>query len=143
MRRTTRTGCLSLIAARMCHPKQSTLEAYACSFLAEAAAQTVEEHLLTCADCREKLANEDRIVELIRLVLTEPQTHHTEDGLVRIWVAPRDEVWVGTIEGATLVSSKVAKSPGAAMALVCQVFRQAFPGHVCDHRCAVNDLFAL
>jgi hypothetical protein len=121
----------------LCHPSDSTLEAYACSLLGEPDAQVLEEHLLICADCREKLAHEDLLIELIRVALAEEHVHHTATGQVRIWITSKNRMWVGIVEGATVKVSRQAKSPSIAMARACDIFRRAFPDHICDHRCVI------
>ena len=48
------------------HPEEEELERYALGTLADAEAGAVEEHLLTCEDCRQRLAETDDYVQALR-----------------------------------------------------------------------------
>ena len=54
------------------HPTDDDLELYALDRLAEAAAAPVEEHLLVCAPCRERLAGWDEYVSAMRTAMRLP-----------------------------------------------------------------------
>ena len=51
----------------MPHFKNDTLEKYALGRLPEARTASVEEHLLLCGSCREKLSEVDALIEALRL----------------------------------------------------------------------------
>ena len=56
----------------MPHFKNDTLEKYALGRLPEARTVSVEEHLLLCGTCRQKLSEVDALIEALRLA--EPKT---------------------------------------------------------------------
>lgn len=55
------------------HPDEDTLEAYAMGKLGETESQRVEEHLLLCADCGDRLAELDAFLATLREVAQEPE----------------------------------------------------------------------
>jgi len=55
------------------HIDEDTLERYAMNRLPEAEAAAVEEHLLVCQDCQDRLAGIDRFLADLRSALGPPK----------------------------------------------------------------------
>jgi hypothetical protein len=121
------------------HPSDEAIEKYVLGRSNRDERDSIEEHLLICGYCRKIASGDEQAIELIRLACSSPRTHFTEDGTVRVWVEQQGAHWAGRIEGATLNSISLEKTPGKAFALATQKFHQAFPEHTCDSNCVTED----
>lgn len=101
------------------HPLDDTLELYSLGRLPAQDTGALEEHLLTCADCRRRTRETDEYVMAMRRALVEVQAasaHETRPGLLaRIFSIPKP-VWVGAMAAVLLLvviwpNHRTAESP--------------------------------
>ena len=77
----------------MDHPTEADIEAYAFSRFENQSEVALEEHLLVCADCQQRLSTEDAFIAVVRLGLdSEFTTGSTRIRLARF--APCEKISV-------------------------------------------------
>ena len=120
-----------------------TLELYALGTLPQPRADGVEEHLLLCERCRNRLSTIEEFVRVMRmgLRLSSPfvtfwQLHATADGPVEIWVERGDSgCWLSAREGPAHSGGSRFATESEALRDAVQSFREMFPEHVCSTKC--------
>lgn len=124
------------------HPDDDILEQYSLARLDRADQARVEEHLLICEICRQKLQGVDEFVRAVqaaaRGLTQEPLdfTHHTEDGPVRLLVEESAEGgWVARLSGHDLGATWRFQTVGEANEYLLEAFAAMFPRHRCTERC--------
>ena len=106
---------------------------------------TIEEHLLVCEVCQERLIAADHVnTSIMRAALARfdivaieiQAVHETIDGNVYLWVSEGDEnCWIARIQGCEVDSGHIADSYMDAVRQSDLTFRSMFPEHVCSARC--------
>ena len=125
----------------MSHVDDSSLELYALGRASSFEVVAIEEHLLVCAQCRERLQSEAEFAtimrEAARIIATELiATHRTKDGFVHLYVRQSGpESWTATMRGDSLGGGVAAQSKLDAIAQCTASFSEMFPEHQCDGAC--------
>lgn len=60
------------------HIEPDVLELYVLGRLSEKEAAQIEEHLLVCEDCRDRLSEEDEVIEIIKQFLLKARKQSEE-----------------------------------------------------------------
>ena len=107
---------------------------------------TIEEHLLVCEVCQDRLIAADHAntsimrAALARLDLVPVEicaVHETIEGIVYLWVSEGAEnCWIARIKGCEVDSGHIADSHLDAVRQNNMTFRSMFPEHVCSARCS-------
>ncbi len=127
------------------HLSEEMLEEYALGRLRGVALAWVEEHLLICADCRNRLEETEAFIQAARgaarRLREQPLDliHYTADGPVRLWVRPTPEGdWEALFSGHQL--GGVCRFPTVAEAneYLLESFREMFPEHQCTEACGAQ-----
>jgi hypothetical protein len=130
--------------SRLQHIDDDSLELYALGRLSEFEVFAIQEHLLICTACR---THYDEILEFAstmhaaawQIVTELIATHHTEDGLIYLYVRPSDsDTWVATIRGESTSGGVTAPTRQGAVSECVEAFRQMFPEHMCTAACSVD-----
>jgi hypothetical protein len=124
------------------HPADDLLELYSLGRVTDPRLARVEEHLLVCDRCRERLTEIDSVVETVRSVLQELQdvpldlSHHTEVGKIRLLVVETASGHChATFAGQQLDGGRRFATIAEANQWILESFRLMFPEHKCDERC--------
>jgi hypothetical protein len=131
------------VVSEIYHPADDLLELYSLDRLTGPRLARVEEHLLVCERCRERLIEIDGLVGTVRSVLRELQevpldlTHHTEDGEIRLLVVKTETGdWRATFAAQHLEGGRRFATVAEANQWMLESFRLMFPKHQCDERCS-------
>ena len=125
------------------HPSEETLELYAMRRLEEAEEARLEEHLLLCEECRERLQAADDYVRAMRTALAEleEERNRQSEGGAAGW-KPRVRLpklaWAGALAAAVAVTVLVRPPKGAEPAPV-EVQLAALRGEPAQTRPAVTE----
>lgn len=126
------------------HIDDSSLELYALGRVSQFEVVAIEEHLLVCPYCNERLRSIEEFALTLRdaaqIMATELiATHRTHDGLVHLYVRRTGiNSWVSTIRGETIGGGANATTREQAVQQ-CQVhFSEMFPEHVCGRGCTAS-----
>jgi hypothetical protein len=129
------------------HPDESTLDEYLLERLSEPELSRIEEHLLICDTCRNRLDEFSalRIALLIAGLRPASQRlsfcHETEDGLI---VSEVNDLGKGRLlarhVGSELDGATIAKTISEAIELLHCSFASMYPAHICTERCQVNPI---
>ena len=89
------------------HIDDELLERYSLGRLAEAESAVVEEHLLVCTECQDRLAEADEYSQVIRQALSElPPEKAKSSWLARLWPVPK-MAWVPAAAAVAVVAMVV------------------------------------
>lgn len=120
------------------------MELYALGRVSQFELVALEEHLLVCPYCSERLQSIEEFAlaarEATRAVNTElVATHRTEDGFVHLYVRRTGvSAWVATIRGETIGGGVSSSTREEAIQLCVASFREMFPEHVCGRGCSAS-----
>jgi hypothetical protein len=118
------------------HPISDELEAYALNRLGPDNDRMIEEHLLVCEVCRNRLQHADWTIFAIRTAFPNDDfTHATQDGDIRVWIEPYIQGWAARLRGGKLDLLRVVRTPEKATLLTASLFSEAYPEHRCNPRC--------
>jgi hypothetical protein len=111
--------------------------------LPETALARVEEHMLVCEFCRQRIEELDRFVASLRDAARalEPcdAVHATADGPIRLRVRQQDDgTWCAELLGAEIESVGTFSTQEEASEGVQGVFYEMFPEHVCNPCCILG-----
>jgi hypothetical protein len=128
------------------HISEDILELYALNRLPDALLPPVEEHVLICEECRQRLHTVDVFVSTLKTTLrrSEPnvvfwQLHQTDDGPVEIWIERAGErKWVSQRRGFALSGGGEFRTQAEAMQEMSQSFIGLFPEHICSVACLLG-----
>lgn len=99
---------LTMPTAPAAHPSDDALELYSLGRLRPSEAAAIEEHILICAECRQRLKDSDEYVAAMRQALTELEQEQEEPGARRSRFAAlariRKPVWVGAMAAVVLLA---------------------------------------
>jgi hypothetical protein len=109
---------------------------------------TIEEHLLVCEDCQDRLIAPDHAntsimrAALARFAILPVEicaVHETIEGIVYLWVSEGAEnCWIARIKGCQVDSGHIVDSRLDAVRQNSMTFRSMFPEHVCSARCSTD-----
>jgi anti-sigma factor RsiW len=131
----------------MQHIPDDSLELYALGRLSERELAEVEEHLLRCPECVERLDHIEGFTKAMRDALRESGSelvaeHQTAEGPIRLYVRrlldQDHERWVARIRGPQTDCGIPAFSRGEALAAVENLFREMYREHRCGPVCITN-----
>jgi len=123
------------------HPDEELLEGYAMGTLRGAGLARLEEHLLICEECQDRLREVDAFVSAIReaaahLMGVVTITHATEDGPVRLEAQQHGRRrWNARFEGPQLEGGDTFTSFQAAFHFLELSFSEMYPKHRCTEAC--------
>lgn len=127
------------------HPVDDLLEQYSLGRLAGGELRRVEEHLLLCSKCQDRLTAVDSYVRAMRdgaKRLTDVRislTHQTRDGPVHVHVIRSSKgKWIARLLGRELDLMREFASVEEATEYVLQSFAELFPQHRCTRSCAAK-----
>jgi hypothetical protein len=116
----------------------------------EREAASIEEHLLVCEGCQDRLIAADHAnTSLMRAALARfaivpveiCAVHETAEGIVYLWVSEGAEnCWIARIKGCEVDSGHIADSHLEAVRLNNMTFRSMFPEHICSARCSSDGI---
>jgi hypothetical protein len=135
----TGTGYLTM------HIPTDTLELYALGRLTEFELEHVEEHLLRCPECVERLNDVEGYARTIRETLRQFTSeliaeHHTEDGIIHVYVrSGSDGTWVGRVKGPQHDGGIAGSSRKEVVAAITDMFHQMFREHRCGPKCMLSN----
>jgi len=111
----------------------------------ESVVTTIEEHLLVCEVCQDRLIAADHAnssimrAALARLDIVPVEVcavHETIEGLIYLWVSEGAEnCWIARIKGCEVDGGHIADSHLDAVRQNNMTFRSMFTEHVCTARC--------
>jgi hypothetical protein len=136
------------------HTSEDDLERYVVQTLTESAAATLEEHLLICQGCRDRLVAVEEYVAALqaaasglreKLKVTEARPHRfvhdTEDGLIVSEATRRGRKWFAHNWGPQLDGGTTTETLDEAMVYLIETFQQMFPEHTkCTERCETDGI---
>jgi anti-sigma factor RsiW len=123
------------------HPDEEALESYVMGKTRGAKRARIEEHLLVCEECQDRVAELEAFVGAIRDAVGEVLnqvgwTHATSDGLIRLQATrSRGRQWVARFEGRELEGGRTFDSLREACAFLQRSFAEMYPEHRCTARC--------
>ena len=89
------------------HIDDELLERYSLGRLAEAESAVVEEHLLVCSECQDRLAEADEYTQVMRQALSElPPEKEKSSWLARLWPLPK-MAWIPAAAAVALIAMVV------------------------------------
>jgi hypothetical protein len=116
------------------HPDDQTLERYALNGGRGKDTAAIEQHLLLCAPCRNRVDSNRRFIQAMRVAATELVavplncTHVTADGAIHLFVRPADGGgWMATIE-----PIHPFDTVEEANAFLLRSFGLTYPEHLCN-----------
>ncbi len=130
------------------HINDEVLELFALNRLPDDRLPAVEEHILICEECRERLHTVDVFLSTLKTTLrrSDPnvvfwQLHQTEDGPVEIWIERAgDSRWISRRRGPALSGGAEFRSEAEALEEVSESFAVLFPEHRCSGACLLGRL---
>ncbi len=124
------------------HCTEEELERYAMGAAAERERAFIEEHLLLCVQCQQKLTQVDRTIALVRSAADALQhqpvnfVHRTAEGEIRLLVTQSASGgWRALISGQDLEGAKQFTTVQEANEFVLRSFEEMFPEHRCTEAC--------
>jgi hypothetical protein len=124
------------------------IEAYSLGHLTdEVAVASIEEHLLVCTACQDRLEVDDTYnatmrAALVRIALTPVEVlavHDTSEGPVYLWVQLREDGrWTSRITGTQMDGGAAQTSRRNAIDYNEVSFRALYPEHECSDSCRSN-----
>ena len=122
------------------HVSDELLERYAINRTVESETAYVEEHLIVCEECRERLVSLEQYTTAVRGALrsfvTELIATHDVDGrAVYLYVRSAADGWVARISGPGLEGGMMFRTRAEAERYCQRAFRDMFPEHVCGGGC--------
>jgi hypothetical protein len=126
------------------HIDDGSLELYALGRVSQFEVVALEEHLLVCPYCTERLASVADFATAARdaaLIMTTDlvATHRTNDGPVHLYVRRTSvNAWLATIRGETLGGGVAATTRDEAVDLCLRSFAEMFPEHQCGRGCRIS-----
>lgn len=126
------------------HPDDEALESHVMGKARGAKLARIEEHLLVCAECQDRLAELDAFVGAIREAFGAVNdsvgwTHATTDGPVQLHATrSRSREWVARFEGTELEGGRTFSSLREAWEFLRRSFVEMYPEHRCSPRCRAN-----
>jgi anti-sigma factor RsiW len=123
------------------HFDEEPLEQYALGKSTGADLAAVEEHLLVCQRCRDRLAELERFISAfrgaVRGVAKRPMdyTHHTELGPARLRASRKGGGWMALVSGRDLEYGRQFEALYDANLFLMQAFHELFPEHRCTDQC--------
>ena len=127
------------------HPEEDRLEQYSLGRLAGSDLRRLEEHLLLCPKCQDRLTEVDAYVRAMRdgaKRLTDLRirlTHQTRDGPVHVHVIRSSkEKWTARLRGRELDLMQQFTTVEEATEYALQSFADLFPQHRCTRSCAMK-----
>ncbi len=127
------------------HFDEDTLEQRALGRLGGPTLAAVEEHLLVCEQCRDRLTEIERFIAAFRGAVrgfaTAPldYTHQTELGPIRLGAFPKEDQWEALISGSTIEYGRTCDTVQEANRFLLQGFEELFPGHRCTEQCGPTE----
>jgi anti-sigma factor RsiW len=131
----------------MQHIPNDSLELYALGRLNDRELAQVEEHLLCCPECVERLDDIEGFTKAMRDGLREMRSeliaeHQTSDGPIQLYVRRLlkgdKERWVGRVRGPQTDVGEPAFSRAQALVAVENLFREMYREHRCGPACIVH-----
>jgi hypothetical protein len=123
------------------HPDDEALESHVLGQARGAKLARIEEHLLVCAECQERLADLEVFTGAMReaagqVLTTLGYLHATDEGPVRLRATrTASGQWVARIEGQELETERSFDSLREAYESLQQSFAEMFPEHSCTPLC--------
>lgn len=123
------------------HFDEEMLERYALGQLEGSDLAAVEEHLLVCQRCRDRVVELDQFIAAFRGAVhgfaQRPidYTHTTELGPVRLRTSKKEGQWAALISGATIEYGGVSATLYEANSFLVRGFSELFPEHRCTDQC--------
>ncbi len=123
------------------HPDEELLEGYSMGTLHGTGLARLEEHMLICEECQDRLRDVDSFVSAIReatahLMGAVAVTHATEDGPVRLEAKKHGRrEWNARFEGPQLEGGDTFTSFQAAFHFLELSFAEMYPKHRCTTEC--------
>lgn len=123
------------------HPDDDTLEAYSIGVLPGPKLERVEEHLLICTECQERMREVESFVEAMREAAAQLTgavvvTHSTEDGVVRLEARKQSRrTWRARFSGPQFEGEQSFSSFRAAFNYLERSFARMYPEHRCGPGC--------
>jgi hypothetical protein len=123
------------------HIDDDSLELFALGRVSHVEVVAIEEHLLVCPFCSQRL---QRIAEFamvarhaLGVMATELiATHRTKDGVIHLYVRQTSpSAWVATLRGEDIGGGVTAETREDAISLCREHFEQMFPEHRCGRGC--------
>jgi hypothetical protein len=127
------------------HVSDDTLELYALGRLTECDLEHVEQHLLRCPECVERLNGVERYTRTMRETLRQFTSeliaeHHTDDGIIHVYVRRGSHgTWVGRIKGPQQDGGIAGSNREDIVAAVMDMFHQMFREHRCGPKCMLGN----
>jgi hypothetical protein len=122
------------------HPGDDDLESYAMHRCPPSRAEVIEEHLLLCKECCDRLESLDQFLSAFRAVA--PTTldsveyrHQTPDGPVELRLTRAGPRWIARISAPNVEFERTTGSLREAFKYSRRAFRELFPEHVCCPEC--------
>lgn len=128
------------------HIDDEVLELFALNRLPDDRLPAVEEHILICEECRERLHTVDIFLSTLKTTLRRSapnvtfwQLHQTEDGPVEIWIERAgDDCWVSQRRGFALSGGGEFSTEAEALRELSETFAVLFPEHQCSAACLLG-----
>jgi hypothetical protein len=122
------------------HATEDALEEYALGRLRGAALARLEEHLLVCEECQDRLSQLDTFVQGMAdadgLLDYVGFSHDTADGEVNLEATRlHSRAWLARFRGAHLDGSDTFESLRDAFRFLRRSFAEMYPEHRCTRRC--------
>ena len=126
------------------HIDDEVLEQYALGGIGdEAELASIEQHLLVCGACQDRLNEEDEFARVLRValgMLIWTRAHQTEDGPVELSVHRMNACkCIGKVRGETIDSGKRSVSATVAQRWCEEAFMRLFPELRCDDSCSHDE----
>ena len=123
------------------HPTIDALEFYSLGRLTEPKLAQLEEHLLVCEECQDRVSSLDRYHATLKKALQQvkSEVHSTEDGLIYNWVEvlPNGRFF-GHHRGPMLDGGREFATNRQAWSYLRRSFAEMFPKHHCSKRCTLR-----
>lgn len=133
---------LLLMTSSASHLPEDWLEEYAFGRLRRAPLARVEEHLLVCEQCRQRLVETEDFMRATRVAAWRLReipldiTHDTRDGPIRLLARQaEDGAWEASLGGGELEEARRFPTVAEANDYLLECFREMFPEHRCTERC--------
>jgi len=127
------------------HLPENWLEEYALGRLHSSLLAPVEEHLLVCELCRQRLAETDDFIQAARLAARRLRelpldfTHDTPQGPIRLLVRQSAQGdWEAAFAGRQLEGLRRFATVAEANDYLLESFREMFPEHHCTEYCGAT-----
>jgi hypothetical protein len=123
------------------HVSDDLLERYALNRTSETETAYVEEHLIICAQCRERFVGVEQYATAVQGALRSFATeliasHEVAGRAVNLFVRAAGAQWIARISGPRLEGGMSFATRGQAEAYCHRAFRDMFPEHRCGPGCS-------